>query len=65
MQVYAGNFKQKKNKASSFRYSCWRIRIYKLEDVKLMIMSTLEKKRRREDEWLATPSHTKKKPCWS
>lgn len=44
MQVYMQDFKQKRDKANSFRYFFRLVGIYKLEDMKLLLMSTPEKK---------------------
>ena len=60
MQVYTRNFKQKGNKAGSFKYSFKLIKIYKLENIKLPIVSIPEKRQRGEDKGLAIPSHIKK-----
>lgn len=60
MQVYAKNFKPKGNKAGSFGYLFQLVRIYELEDVKLLVISTPEKKQRGEDELLVMQPLTKK-----
>lgn len=49
IQVHIRNFKRKENKASSFGYLFWHDRIYKLEDVKIPLVSMLEKRQRRKD----------------
>ena len=44
MQVHTRNFKRKRDKASSFGYFFWLIRIYKLKDIKFLPVTTPEKR---------------------
>lgn len=60
MQIHSRNFKTKATDGTGLGYLFRLVGVYKLEDVRLLPVSTPEKRRRGANEWIATPPRTKK-----